>query len=199
MNLTIDIGNTRTKAALFDEKGRLVRAMNIDNTTPVPIKNLYGTPETLGMDRLAAAVGASVMFPSQAVLIVDFGTAITFDIVTAEGEYLGGNISPGAKSRLRALHDYTSGTLPMCELPEEEAVFPAKNTKDAIRSGVVKGIVAEVKEYIKEVRERFGEDVKIIFTGGDAEYFAKRVKFPIFVASELVLYGLNAILEYNAK
>ncbi len=75
--------------------------MNIDNTTPVPIKNLYGTPETLGMDRLAAAVGASVMFPSQAVLIVDFGTAITFDIVTAEGEYLGGNISPGAKSRLR--------------------------------------------------------------------------------------------------
>ncbi len=198
MRLAIDIGNSRAKAALFDDSGRLVSILNLDHSTPVPIKNLYATPDTLGMDRLAAAVGANVMFPDRTCLIIDFGTAITFDVVTAAGEFLGGTISPGARTRLRALNEFTE-TLPLCELPDDEIAFPADNTLDAIQSGVVRGIVAETEAYIAEVNERFGAGVKIIFTGGDADYFAKRVKSPIFVASELVFYGLNAILEYNAK
>jgi type III pantothenate kinase len=130
-------------------------------------------------------------------LVVDFGTAITYDLVTAAGEYRGGNISPGAAIRFRALHEFTR-TLPLCSLPGDESDFPADNTRSAMENGVVAGIVAETEHYITTVRERFG-DVGVIFTGGDANYFAGRVKFPIFVVSELVFEGLNAILEHNAN
>lgn len=236
MNLTIDIGNSNSKAALFDGR-ELVRAfdwplgstpdisvdkaiivstrgeteqleqqlrarakfvMRFDHTTPVPLKNLYATPGTLGADRLAAAAGAHTLFPGRTMLIVDFGTAITYDIVTAAGEYLGGNISPGAGSRLRALHDYTEA-LPLYGLPEETtAEFPARDTKSAIENGVATGIVAETEHYIARANRKFGE-TGVIFTGGDADYFARRVKFPIFAVSELVFQGLNAILEHNAN
>jgi type III pantothenate kinase len=233
MNITVDIGNTSIKAALF-EGGRLVEVINnyesgirsydrailvstrgdvpeierelretagffvkFDHTTPVPIRNLYGTPETLGYDRLAAAVGAHTLHRGRTMLVVDFGTAITFDLVTAAGEYLGGNISPGAGIRFRALHEFTR-TLPLYGLPEGQEEFPAKNTKCAIQSGVSVGIVAETEHYIAAVREKF-PDAGVIFTGGDADYFAGRVKFPIFAVSELVHVGLNAILEHNAS
>ncbi len=179
-------------------KERVKRFVKFDHTTPVPVKNLYATPETLGYDRLAAAVGAWAMFPGQAALICDFGTAITYDIVSAAGEFLGGSISPGAGSRFRALHDYT-GTLPLCTLPAYELPeLPARDTKTAIESGVVAGIIAETEAHIEAAKKKFHE-IKIIFTGGDAEYFAERVKSPIFATSDLVFYGLNAILEHNAK
>jgi type III pantothenate kinase len=209
------------REALEERAGRFVK---LDHSTPVPLKNLYGTPETLGYDRLAAAVGAAAMFPGKAVLVVDFGTAITFDVVTAAGEFLGGNISPGAALRFRALHEGT-GALPSGSLPEE-VEFPARTTKAAIESGVVRGIIAETEHYIEAAREKFG-DIEIIFTGGDAEYFAERVKIPtfnfaslildrlrlgklqtslrfrspytIFAVSDLVFQGLNAILEHNAN
>lgn len=172
--------------------------------TPVPLKNLYATPETLGGDRLAAAVGAAAMFPGENLLVVDLGTAITFDIV-ADGAFLGGNISPGAQVRFRALNEFT-GKLPLMSLDDDSASvrlaetrssFPADNTADAIRSGVTMGIVAEAEAYFETARERYGVR-RAIFTGGDANYFANRVNFPIFVASELVLSGLNVILNYNA-
>ena len=246
MNLTVDIGNSSAKAALFDE-GRLVEVITnyelritnaapdelpeivdraivvstrgeaaaeieedvrrrakffvrLDHTTPVPVKNLYATPETLGADRMAAAVGAVALQPGRTMLVVDFGTAITYDIVTAGGEYLGGNISPGAAMRFRALHEFTDA-LPLCGLPDtagDTPEFPARDTKTAIESGVVAGIVAETEYRIEEARKKFG-DVGVIFTGGDAEFFAGRVKFPIFAVSDLVFQGLNAILDYNAN
>lgn len=246
MNLTIDIGNSSAKAALF-EGGRIVavfrseksirdrlagiesaivtstrgpeedleqvvrrnvkKYLKLTHATPVPVKNLYATPETLGCDRLAAAAGAQAMFPGEAALIVDFGTAITYDLVTAAGEFLGGNISPGARSRLRALHDYT-GALPLCELPgaktggdprkPQPPHFPSRDTKSAIGNGVAAGIIAETESYIELAKKKFGE-IRIIFTGGDADYFAERVKNPIFATSDIVFYGLNSILEYNAN
>jgi type III pantothenate kinase len=233
LNLTIDIGNTSAKAALF-YKGQLIEAfptfnfqlstfnydnaiivstkgevpelerivrekarlfIKFDRNTPVPLKNLYGTPETLGYDRLAAAAGAHVLFPDHNVLTVDFGTAITFDVVTVAGEFLGGNIAPGAWMRFRALHEQTA-KLPLCELPNEVENFPGRSTREAIEGGVVTGIVAETEYYIELARRKYGR-IKIIFTGGDADYFVRRVKFPIFATSDLVFYGLNAILEYN--
>ncbi len=217
--LCIDIGNSSAKAAIFED-GKFVGLCPVDtqadrvivvstsgkipeiknavvltHTTPVPIKNLYSTPETLGLDRLAAAVGAYTLYPGQTSLIVDFGTAITYDVVTAAGEFLGGNISPGATSRFRALKDYTAG-LPLCELRENRVIFPSKTTSEAIENGVAMGIEAETEHYIDLARQRFG-DINILFTGGDANYFAKRTKNPIFVVSDLIFYGLNAILEYN--
>jgi type III pantothenate kinase len=199
-------GETEIERVVRERVGTFVK---FDHTTPVPVKNLYATPETLGCDRLAAAVGAHAMFPGRTALVCDFGTAITYDVVTAAGEFLGGNISPGAASRFRALHDYT-GTLPLCSLPDlpsrrssatarkanGEPVnslwlfpLPARDTKSAIETGVVAGIVAETEAYIETAKKNFSE-IKIIFTGGDADYFAERVKYTIFATSDLVLYGL---------
>ncbi len=252
MNLTVDIGNSAAKGALFDE-GRLVRSFPItnyelritervdraivvstrgvvaeiedevrrrarffvrfDHDTPVPVRNLYETPQTLGLDRLAGAVGAHSLYPGRTMLVVDFGTAITYDIVTAAGEFLGGDISPGAGMRFRALHEFTEA-LPLLELrivnyelrnnnyelrdDDLSLGFPGRGTRAAIENGVVTGIVAEVERYIGLAEEKF-PGAGVIFTGGDADYFAGRVKFPIFAVSDLVLRGLNATLEYNAN
>jgi type III pantothenate kinase len=177
--------------------GRVANYIHFDHSTPIPIQNSYATPTTLGYDRLAAAVGAHTIYPNSTVLVVDFGTAITYDIVTTDGEFLGGNISLGARSRFRALNDYTS-TLPLLSLAEKELSLVGHTTAAAIENGVALGILFETEAYIASLGEEYSE-IKTIFTGGDANYFAKRVKNPIFATSDLVFYGLNAILEYNAK
>ncbi|MDR0907874.1 MAG: type III pantothenate kinase [Rikenellaceae bacterium] len=177
-------------------KKRVASFVRCDGSVPVPIKNLYSTPATLGYDRLAAAVGAHAIYPQNPVLIVDFGTAITYDVVTAEGEFLGGNISPGAESRFRALHDHTA-TLPLLSLPSGVSLT-GHDTTSAIENGVALGILFETERYMEALRSEYSE-IQTIFTGGDANYFAKLLKNPIFATSELVFYGLNAILEYNAK
>jgi type III pantothenate kinase len=182
----------------FEEfvSGRVATYIHFVHNVPVPIKNLYSTPATLGYDRLAAAVGAHTIYPNNPVLVVDFGTAITYDVVTAEGEFLGGNISPGAESRFRALHDYTR-TLPLLSL-SERVTSVGNSTASAIENGVARGILFETEGYMETLRGEYGE-IKTIFTGGDANYFAKLVKNPIFATSDLVFYGLNAILDYNAN
>jgi type III pantothenate kinase len=192
------VASTRgTVAEIEEEISRKARFfIKLDHTTPIPVKNRYGSPRTLGADRLAAAVGAHTIFPGKTVLVVDFGTAITFDIVTAQGEYLGGNISPGAATRFRALHEFT-GKLPMLSL-SDVSEFPGRDTNTAIENGVTLGIVAETEYYIETARANFGAS-ETIFTGGDADYFGKRVKFPIFASPDLVFQGLNAILEHNVK
>ena len=176
-------------------KSRVKRYMRFDNTTPVPIKNLYATPESLGPDRLAAAVGANKAYPGSNVMIVDFGTAITIDLVTADGEFLGGNISPGVDTRFRALHDYTSN-LPLLE-NTGRTVLLGSTSEEAICSGVLNGVLYEIEGYILRLEERY-DDLKIIFTGGDGKYFAKRLKNTIFATYDLVVHGLNRIMEYNA-
>lgn len=181
------------EAFLRERAGRYLR---FDHTVPVPLKNLYRTPGTLGCDRLAAAVGANALYPESNVLIVDFGTAITVDMVSAAGEFLGGNISPGAASRFRALHEYTC-SLPLRALRPGETELLGRDTFSAIESGVIDGIVYEIEGYIGRLSARY-PDLRIIFTGGDGNFFAKRVKNPIFATYDLVVYGLNRILEYNA-
>lgn len=153
----------------------------------------------MGRDRLAAAVGANAIYPENDVLIFDFGTAITIDIVTKEGEFLGGNISPGVQSRFRALHDYTA-RLPLLSMPGDPGVaipLVADSTDDAITSGVINGIQFEIEGYIEQLSASH-DSLKIIFTGGDGIFFAKRLKNTIFATYDLVVHGLNRILEYNA-
>ena len=175
---------------------RLRRFLRFDRSVPVPIENRYATPETLGPDRLAAAVGAWTLYPGRNILIVDFGTAITIDFVSERGEYLGGNISPGADTRFRALNRFTD-TLPLCSFPQQEKPTLLGNST-AIESGVVNGIVYEIEGYIRDLEQRY-EDLRIVFTGGESDFFAKRLKNTIFATYDLVAYGLNRILEYNAK
>lgn len=174
---------------------RMKRFIRFNSQVEVPIRNAYRTPQTLGADRLAAAVGAHALYPNNPVLVVDFGTAITLDLVSAEGEFLGGNISPGALTRFRALHHFT-GRLPLRGLTEQTALLGG-DSYEAIESGVINGIVYEVEGYIRELERKY-EGLRIIFTGGDGNFFAKRLKNPIFATYDLVAYGLNRILEYHA-
>jgi type III pantothenate kinase len=167
-----------------------------DQSTPLPIGNLYESPSTLGFDRIAAAVGAYTIFPGRNVLVIDAGTAITIDMVTEKGNFFGGNISPGALTRVRALNQFTRH-LPVVEI-ENEYPLLGRKTDDAIRAGVMNGIVFEIEGYIERLGREY-HDLQIILTGGDANYFDKKLKYSIFVDSNLNLTGLNRILDYNAE
>ena len=242
MNLIIDIGNSRTKIALFndidlmfnlsldelvpanvemllDEHPSLNKAIlsatkpyspelkkilaekfslfiELDHRTLIPIENLYESKETLGKDRLAAAIGANELFPDQNLLIIDAGTAITFDLVNSKNQFVGGNISPGLEMRFKALNAFT-GKLPLVESSDEFPLF-GRNTTEAIRSGVQTGILFEVEQYIETINNNY-ENLKIIITGGDAKFFDRNLKNSIFVHFNLTLIGLNRILEYNEQ
>lgn len=167
--------------------GKLVM---VSASTPMPMKVDYDTPETLGADRIAAALGAAELFPGKDCLIFDFGTAITVDLVTSDRRFMGGNISPGLSLRLRALHEHT-GRLPLVS-PSAPVRMYGRNTAEAISNGVVLGIMFEVEKYIES-----NPHCRIIFTGGDSLFFAKKLKSPIFVTFNLVLKGLLKIAQLN--
>lgn len=164
--------------------------------TPVPIGNAYLTPATLGRDRLAAAVGAATLYPRRNALIVDFGTAVTLDFVSADGVFRGGCISPGMAMRFRALHEYTAA-LPLCDATDSAELL-GRTTDEAVRLGVMNSLAFEIEGYIARMQGEI-EDLCVIFTGGDTNFFAKRIKNTIFANCNLVFWGLNRILEYNAS
>jgi type III pantothenate kinase len=241
MNLIIDIGNTRTKLALFQGREMVAFAsfsdINIQNivqfcsantqithailsnvkkipleidsylnhhytsvffnhNTAVPINNKYSTPETLGKDRLAGVLGARQLMPGSNILVIDAGTAITFDLVTDTGEYLGGSISPGITMRYKALHTFT-GRLPLLDY-YDDAQLIGDDTATSIHSGVLNGAVAEMNGIIHSYQHVY-PGLKIILTGGDHNYFDKRLKIKTFAAPNLVLEGLNLILNFNIE
>ncbi|MCB0577681.1 MAG: type III pantothenate kinase [Phaeodactylibacter sp.] len=170
--------------------------MELDATTPLPVKNKYRTPETLGKDRLAAVAGAFALFPGEACLVADAGTCITYDLLSAGGAYLGGNISPGIAMRLRAMHEFTARLPLVAPGPLENWV--GDSTETALRNGGQVGALLEAEGYIRYCRSRFGA-LRAIFTGGDADFFVKNLKSEIFVNHNLVLIGLDQILNYNVK
>lgn len=187
-------GDTEEVAAAVRRK--VGRCLEFTARTPVPLRNAYRTPETLGRDRLAAAVGAAERFPGRNLFVVDFGTALTLDLVTADGTFRGGFISPGVRSRFRSLHDYTA-KLPLCS-PTEELLPLGVTTETAVMQGVMQGIAFEIEGHMDRIGAEY-ENLCTIFTGGDAKYFVKRIKNTIFADCNLVFRGLNRILEYNAS
>ena len=169
--------------------------MKMTNSTKIPIKNLYKTPQTLGKDRLAAVVGANNIFPDKNVLVFDAGTALTIDFINSKNEYEGGNISPGLKMRFRALHEFTQ-KLPELN-PENDINFLlGRTTNEAIIAGVQNSLIFEIQNYISIFEDKY-PDLKIFFTGGDTIFFENKLKKNIFAKPNLVLTGLNRILEYN--
>ena len=173
-----------------------------DHNTPVPIRNGYDTPETLGQDRLAAAVGAMTLCPNENLLIIDAGSAITYDFVSAEGEYIGGNIAPGLKMRFTILQRMTK-KLPLVESGENELIpLFGKNTRDAIAAGVIRGVAYEVKGYMRTLKEKMPH-FQTYLTGGNAPYILNNVRSSrteqreMHYEKHLVLIGLNRILENN--
>jgi type III pantothenate kinase len=162
--------------------------------TPIPICNKYKTPQTLGSDRLAAAVGASILKPGKDILIIDAGTCITYDVIDANKNYWGGNIAPGMQMRLHALHEYTV-RLPLVQA-EGEVPGLGYNTETAIRSGVLRGMKYEIEGYIKSMRAKY-PDLLVFLTGGDKINFDTNIKNSIFADKFMVPRGLNKILDYN--
>jgi len=168
--------------------------IELTDRTKIPIVNSYETPSTLGKDRLAAVVGGYHLFKNSNVLIIDAGTCITYDLVTAAGEFVGGNIAPGLDMRLEAMHHYTA-RLPLVRKGIESG-FLGKTTEEALRNGAVQGILLEIEGYIRRLEGQYGT-LETVLTGGDARYFADLMKTKIFVRSNLVLTGLNEILKVN--
>ena len=242
MLLTIDVGNSRIKAAVFEHNkqvdffifetnealknfenifqkypnlqkiilssvGKLdeevvnfiksqFQTEIIDHKSKFPFTNLYATPETLGIDRMVLAAGATLMYPNQNKLIIDAGTCITYDFVNAENEYLGGAISPGIKIRYKSLNNYTS-KLPLLTLSEDFEII-GNSTKSAIHSGVINGVIFEIEGFISQYSLK-NQDLTIILTGGDAEFLAKRLKSTIFANSNFLLESLNLLSLYTQK
>ena len=240
MLLTIDVGNSRIKVAVFEHNKQLdffifetkealkifenifkkysniekitlssvgkleENVLNyiknsfpteiISHKTTFPFTNLYSTPETLGVDRMVLAAGATLMYPNQNRLIIDAGTCITYDFVNSKNEYLGGAISPGIKIRYKSLNDYTS-KLPLLELTENEFLI-GDSTKNSIHSGVVNGVIFEIEGFISQYSLK-NQDLTIILTGGDAIFLAKRLKSTIFANSNFLLESLNLLSLYT--
>lgn len=240
--LAIDIGNTRTKFAVFHKRDILhhsvlknealelnneilkdfeissliVSSVNsdaenklqlseiqqpkliLDHTTSLPFRLEYESPETLGKDRIAAVAGAQAQFPNHNILVIDAGTCITYDFLTRDSAYLGGAISPGVQLRLRAMNSYTS-KLPLLHW---EGSNKPKNigstTITSMLSGVVNGLILEMTGFIDAYETQY-KSLKIVITGGDANFFVKELKNGIFADPNLVLKGLNEILIYNGE
>ena len=166
----------------------------VSSFTQLPLNNLYASPETLGDDRLAAAVGAHDQLPNGNILIIDAGTCITYDVVTSDGEYVGGCISPGKTARFKSLHKFTAHLPLIDEMGDIPTV--GYDTQTGIRAGVINGIKYEMKGYVQEYEKKYA-DLHVILTGGDSIHFEEGLPKDIIFDKYLVLKGLNKILNYN--
>ena len=176
-------------------RSKIARVLHFTSQTEVPIAIDYASRETLGADRIAAAVGVVCDMGIENALVVDMGSAITFDVIE-NGAFKGGNISLGVAMRFRALNDYTAA-LPLCEATEPNGAF-GSTTREAIEQGVMQGVLYEIEGYAERVLQK-NEKNSIIFCGGDAESFVNRIKNAIFAPRKLMFTGLNRILEYNVS
>jgi type III pantothenate kinase len=242
MILTVDVGNTRIKAAVFEgdillqhfifvkeelqkniknilktftntahlvvasvgnvekesflEFEKEVKVHFVSYNDRFPYVNGYETPQTLGIDRMVLAAGATLQFPGQNRLVIDAGTCVTFDFINERDEYLGGAIAPGLQLRYKSLHDFTA-KLPLLSLESPKAMV-GKSTTESIHSGVVNGLVYEIDGFIDEYRAICSNFI-IILTGGDTEFLAKRLKNTIFANSNFLLESLNQTFQYKIK
>ncbi len=170
--------------------------LELSHETSLPVELDYDTPETLGRDRIAAAVGALALYPGQGVIIVDAGTCITYDFLDQNGVFRGGNISPGMQMRLKAMHEFTD-KLPLAPFQIQNEIL-GKSTIMALQNGAIRGTKFEIESFIRHMQQKFG-DLTVIFTGGDANNFVDFFNSKIFVVQNLILIGLNKIINHNAN
>ena len=191
------LGSVRELPENLSEKfSRPLHLLILNPETRLPIKHRYATFDTLGTDRIAAVVAAKHLFPDKNTLIIEAGTCITYDFVDASGVYFGGGISPGIHLRLAALHNFTD-KLPLIE-PVDDPPLVGNSTASSIQSGVINGVKAEVQGIISAYECNY-ENLTIILSGGNLDYFDKNLKNNIFAVPNIVLTGLNIILEFNDK
>ena len=246
INLAIDIGNSRTKVAFFENSAllgthswenagpeelerllekyrpgkailasvtepdpRLIACLeqhtdlrHFPGDLPLPVKNNYRTPRTLGADRLAAAIGTGSYGEDSDRLVIIAGTCITYNFVNRRNEFIGGAISPGLHMRFEAMHTFT-GQLPLITLDKEFEGFLGRDTRESILAGVQAGSLAEAGQMISSYEEHY-PGLRVFLCGGDAGFFGKRLKNSIFadrivLDRELILKGLDRVLNYQYK
>ena len=184
----------RKNKKLMKAMAESTKVMRLTSKTPLPFKNLYASPKTLGPDRIAAIAAASEMFQNENCLVVDAGTCITYDFLDNKNVYQGGAISPGISMRFQALNHYTS-RLPLVEKINNPDLI-GNTTQSCIESGVVNGVLAEVEGIIEKYEAGYG-NIKVVLCGGDVNFFESNLKGHIFAVANFVLLGLNRILLYN--
>ncbi len=187
------VGNVGVDSAMLNQiKNTVVHLTELTVNTPMPITTAYETPATLGVDRLAACVGAR-KYANGNVLVIDAGTCITYDLLTNKDEHLGGLICPGLEMRLQAMHTLTS-KLPLVSFNKEQLI--GNSTQKCMQSGAANGTLAEMKGLIEGFNKDF-ENLSIIIGGGAAVFFDKNLELNTFVVSNLAIEGLHRIFKYN--
>ncbi len=238
--LTLDIGNSKAKLAVFDREqvifkktlasnlpaglADVISKFNIKHSIissvkeipssvidlldkhtelvvlhgllELPIRITYKDKEKLGSDRIAGVVAAKSRFPGHPVLVIDSGSCITYDIADANGNFLGGQISPGLSMRLKAMKQFTDA-LPAVAVPQEAPLL-GRSTAEAMQSGVFYGIVHEMNGFIRQYYDKY-EDLKVLLTGGNSQLFVPSLKYEIFADPNLIMTGLNLILQYHVE
>lgn len=190
---------SRDATALGNFLSQLVNYVPFTTAINTGIKNYYETQPTLGLDRWAKVIAAHGLYRGANCLMIDMGTCITYDVLTANGEYFGGSISLGINMRFKALNHYT-GRLPLIGWEKEEDIPQGTDTANAIKSGVLFGVVNEVEGFIASTNKKY-KDLKVIITGGDADFLSKQLKNSIFAPQMinepyLVLKGLNEVFTH---
>lgn len=183
-----DTALTQTLAQYFE-------LHELTHETPLPFINRYATPATLGKDRLAAVAGAQALMPRKHCLVVDCGTCIKYDLISAEGVYWGGNIAPGARMRAKAMHAFTA------RLPEVSMQMPAdfigNSTETALQNGAFRGAMLEMEGFFGLFQQKFSP-LHLLLTGGDGAFFQAHADLPqVSYEPDLTLFGLNNILEFQ--
>lgn len=168
--------------------------VNFSSRTPTPLKMGYSSPETLGPDRIAAAIGGWQLLDEGNVLTIVAGTCITYNIVTTDANFVGGAISPGLHMRLKAMHEFTD-KLPLVEM-KGDYPLTGYSTETSIRSGALNGAIEEVRGMIASYEKAY-PGLKTVLSGGDGAFLAEALKNGIFARPDLVAEGLNTILKYN--
>ena len=235
LNLCIDIGNTRTKAALYEmaeemsyfpdlkveeltqllkisdlevcisKSGEnsaledLLKAMGqfhvVSNKSRLPIRLNYKTAETLGSDRISAAVAAWQRYPHKNVLIIDLGTCLTIDLLDKNGTFQGGLIAPGIQMRLDAMHKFTNA-LPKVEI-NRNVTFPGKSTSESMQVGAYQSVANEINGYIALAKAQY-RDLVVVDCSINKMDFDIEHNYKIFAHPKFVLEGLNVIANQNA-
>ena len=168
--------------------------IELSESTSLPITVDYETPESLGADRIAGAAGAAALYNHDSIAIIDAGTCITIDVLVAN-TFIGGIITPGISMRLQSMHTFT-GNLPLIDFTDQNFEEVGKSTKSCMEAGAIGGVLHEVRGVLSAWNQQFA-DLQVVITGGNAKFFEKKLEINTFVVPNLVLYGLNSILQHN--
>ncbi len=195
INNTIISSVTKTPSKTLNFLTKKCFYIDLSCETKIPFHNLYQTPTTLGVDRIALISGAIHLKNHQNTLVIDAGTCITYDFVNSQNEYFGGAIAPGIEMRYKALNQFTAN-LPL--LKAQTIPLNGNTTKNAIHKGVINGILLEIEGIIQQYKTK-NKDLTIVLTGGDTNFLVEMLKSSIFANSNFLLEGLNYILNYNLQ